>query len=104
MAEQSKSEGGMSRREFMTLATAGVTALNNLCILDVHADDRDAKAGSSANPPRLSAATPGDPSITVKHESLNLNGVWSVTALPLDAAGEPGYRLLAGATGEAIAA
>src|SRR6516225_1916226 len=55
--------------------------------------------GSNTNP----AASQND-SVRATHETISLNGTWSVTPLPLAAEGEVGYKLLSQTNAERFAA
>ena len=91
-----------SRRDFMQLTAAGaLTAFNAL-----RSDGRPAETGGSSrsNPAADSALTPDNPAIKEVYKALDLNGTWSVTALPLEVEGESGYRTFKDSSGERLAA
>jgi len=91
-----------SRREFIQLTTSGaLTAFSAL-----RSDGRPAASdsGSHSDSGAESASISGDQAIKEAHPTLNLNGTWSVTALPLEAEGEAGYKTFKQSTGERLAA
>jgi beta-mannosidase len=87
-----------SRRQFMQLTGAGAwTALNAL-----RSDGRS--AAPDGDPSSESALMPGNPATQEAHPTLNLNGTWSVTPLPLEAEGESGYSTFKNSGVQALAA
>ena len=97
-----------SRREFIQFASAGAGALTILRTVPAGAQVANAKG--DARPDTADAGlgweTPDPsvhPDVQEGHQTLNLDGIWSAVALPLEAEGEEGYRAFANHTGNSLA-
>ncbi len=95
---KSNSKYVASRREFMQITGAG--ALTAFSALRSDGSQRSRLHYDFLNPPRR----PTTPDAKNAHPTLNLNGTWSVTALPLEAEGESGYSTFKNSSGETLAA
>jgi hypothetical protein len=91
-----------SRRDFMQLTAAG--ALTAFCPLRSDGRPADTDGSSRSDPTADFALTSGSQAIKEAHPTVNLNGTWPVTALPLDVEGEAGYRTFTHTNGERLAA
>jgi beta-mannosidase len=96
-----------SRRDFIQLAavTAGASAITGCSALrsDGRPSDTDERSRSKTTVAEL-VSTAGNLAIREAHQTVNLNGTWSVTALPLDVEGEAGYVTYTRGPGERLAA
>ena len=56
------------------------------------------------SPARSDEAAPGGEAVKVAHQTISLNGAWTITALPLAAEGESGYKLFTQTNAERLPA
>jgi beta-mannosidase len=94
-----------SRRHFIQLAAASASILTASKGLSAEAER--AKSLTDTHPyPQFEEvdATSDNGPIAEAHATLNLNGMWSVTALPLEAEGPQGYETFVHSSAEQLAA
>jgi beta-mannosidase len=83
-----------SRRQFIKLTAGGVGigVMSAFRVEPAHSPNEQEQALNNAWMSPSSGAVPDIESATQNHQTLSLNGTWSVAALPLDAEGGDGYR------------